>query len=86
MVARSGWQQWNWSERDRYGVYFETTADGICSRIGCRDRRNRGVKDDSKVCGLSNQKFGVKLQSCFIKSEMPIRYPRPDPQTFREED
>lgn len=80
MVARAGCPV----KSERNGLIWGR-PDRICSLTGCGDRRKKGVKDDSKVCGLSDWKFVIKLQSFSVKPEISIRYPRSDTHTFRGE-
>lgn len=40
-------------------MLYEGAATGFADQIGCRCDSKRGVKDDSKVLGLSNLKAGV---------------------------
>lgn len=49
-------------------VYSGGRIDKICSLIGPGDSRKGRVKGDSKVCGLSNWKFRIKLWSFFMSS------------------
>lgn len=43
-----------------FGMCFESRADGICRWIKCGVKRNRGMKNDSKV-GLSTRRMGFHV-------------------------